>query len=745
MKHSSLQGGDLHAPSNEQVENNTGLTITAGTVVRFNGNGTTYPQIVAITTLNDEIRGVVQADILTGESGYITTLGRMDLDTSGLSVGNLYTTAAGALTDSPTSRPMGEILVAAVAGVIYVGPAGLKGADGGTTVDVHEEGSPVVVGSDTLDFQGAATLVTNPAANTALIDTQVVPNRQVRVAADGRAEHTTFAAGLAAINALSPVPSATDPSILYVHPGAYTEAGPFTIPAGCYVIGLGDVTVITTVGASPVFQMSNNSELRNINAAGGSAGARVALGSGESCTIVSCQFASNTIGVDFDPTHATAMCTYIVGALDNNGTGIRVTGGIFNLESIIILDTNTLDIDNTAQATIRMGSLWARTNFMNIHVDTDIPGMHNSEEPGDFSAHFIDPIVVGRHDRGARSSFGEGGPHTVGMVAKTNTNLAAGTWATITDSLITAGDANTASLFPGLTNNNAFYLGSDAPFPGFEVTLVTAMVAGVVTAEVSTGAGTWQAVAVMERDVAQPFAQQGDDIFRSANAKGILLGDTTGWASATYDGVAKYWVRFYITTGLTTGPVGDLARIGTNSTVLREDGHLTHIGAASPRRELPLAMGTTYGLIGAAPASRNVDVSTNIDVNVTGNGFNNGASDGFAGFVTIPEGLDTSQPIEFEALWFPEDGGSGDVDFEFYHSDVNVNDIMDGTNAETLIAQGEAAPGVAMQLVKTVFSFVGSELLPGGLLFFALTRPAGDPYAGNVTIASVRATGVFWK
>lgn len=114
--HKNLRGRDLHAPSNELIENGTGGTITKAKVVRLNGMGTVYPKVALADPNTFENFGIMQADTLSGKVGYVCAFGFMfEQDTSAWSVGDaIYSDASGNLTT--------DVLGGIIAHVIKVDP-----------------------------------------------------------------------------------------------------------------------------------------------------------------------------------------------------------------------------------------------------------------------------------------------------------------------------------------------------------------------------------------------------------------------------------------------------------------------------------------------------------------------------------------------------------------------------------------------------------------------------------------------
>lgn len=103
--HRDLRGLDLHAPSQELIENNTGAVIGALQIVTLNGMGAVYPQVKLHNGLAGLSFGIATQPIGIGQTGYITTVGFVfNVDTSAWAVntalfsdslGNLSTVSLG--------------------------------------------------------------------------------------------------------------------------------------------------------------------------------------------------------------------------------------------------------------------------------------------------------------------------------------------------------------------------------------------------------------------------------------------------------------------------------------------------------------------------------------------------------------------------------------------------------------------------------------------------------------------------
>jgi hypothetical protein len=129
--HSALSGADLHSPSREQVENNTGTNMPALVAVTYSSIGRAFPNVVLAGT-SDIVRGITATAINTGSTGYIAALGLLNgINTSSWSVGTLlYVGGSGSLITTPSGLPIATVLRRdATSGMIYVNAVGVNAAD----------------------------------------------------------------------------------------------------------------------------------------------------------------------------------------------------------------------------------------------------------------------------------------------------------------------------------------------------------------------------------------------------------------------------------------------------------------------------------------------------------------------------------------------------------------------------------------------------------------------------------------
>lgn len=123
MFHSRLKGRDLHSPSNEIVENNTGSTIPAMRVIRLDSQGTVYPQIALADPVTYPNFAITYDDIPNGKNGIACAFGFMiGVNTSPWAVGtSLYSDSNGNLSTFSNGGLVAQVLKQhATDGVLYV-------------------------------------------------------------------------------------------------------------------------------------------------------------------------------------------------------------------------------------------------------------------------------------------------------------------------------------------------------------------------------------------------------------------------------------------------------------------------------------------------------------------------------------------------------------------------------------------------------------------------------------------------
>lgn len=121
--HSRLTGKDLHAPSNQTIENRSGSTIPKMKVVRLDGMGTALPKAVLADPNQYVNFGVTWDDIPNNRTGQVACFGFMfEMDTSAWApLTKLYSDASGNLVTTPVGGIVAEVIKQdAETGILYI-------------------------------------------------------------------------------------------------------------------------------------------------------------------------------------------------------------------------------------------------------------------------------------------------------------------------------------------------------------------------------------------------------------------------------------------------------------------------------------------------------------------------------------------------------------------------------------------------------------------------------------------------
>ena len=361
-------------------------------------------------------------------------------------------------------------------------------------------------------------------------------------------------------------------------------------------------------------------------------------------------------------------------------------------------------------------------------------------------------FAVGSYLKGFESVFGEGDSHTEGMIVLTTSN---GT--TFTD-VTTAAKTSTGSTFapfgggsPGI--GAAFYVGSDDSIIGLKIKQSFLVVpgTGTVAREYYNGA-TWSPFMIMATNADAPYESRADNIGTQIGSEQVRFGNTYGQVQTTVNGQLKYWVRFRVTSALSSDGLIEQVKLHTNRLEINADGFTEYFGAGIYPKELVVHLRTASQIEGFAPKDEAIDYTSEFSLVQTNNKMENSVIDGFGGLITIPEGMDTSKDLVFEVSYVVLGAGAGQLDLEVQSAQMQVGDLVDGTHPVTqTINNFVTIPINNNNIIKRVsFSIDVEELLPGEFAAYTFKRDAtpgnlNDTYVGDVAVLSIRAYGYFWK
>lgn len=655
--------------------------------------------------------------------------------------------------------------------------------------------------------------------------------RRITVATSG-GDYTSVAAAVTAAAGLSPVPSATDPVVIEVYPGIYSEPA-FTLATGMHLRGVGGYIGVEIQAQSTTAKMITMQDgttlsgftLRGASSAGGCAilvdGAGVVgieiieirdchhgLEAINGATVLAVNFNIRRVSGEVlgHAIHAASAGRIRIDGVNMTGefgaaigAGIHVNDGFVSLAatyfdycdkvalvegdsrvelfSSVVLNADTaFHITNTGSGQLRLNNVdfsgpsttWdllvesptalVRLNGPNINQSkislpsgfSDIFGFYHSEYPGDEALQVRGELHVGTPDDPYESVFGNGESYTNGMRVLTNTNGEAGTW----DEQTTAAASHQGSTFfafPGTAANNALYIGGPRPFQGLELTTAVAgaLGAGSWVLEYWDGSA-WTAALYMATLSASPYTQYAQTSMTRAQDEQIRFGRMTGWATKSLNSISAYWVRFRITSTVTTRPQIEQIKLAPHRTQIKPDGFVEFFGDARKLRSIPgFSLASKYEVAGFLLLDEDIRANVNTSIIVVDNQFSDTAVDAIGMVVPIPDGLDTSLPVSVRVAWAPLNNAAGFVEWHVGYTVFYAGDLLNNSLPESLVTVVTAAPGTQHQVAISTLEFTIPTALPGGFIAVRLYRDgtpgnADDTYAEHVYVASLQMNGYFW-
>lgn len=554
-------------------------------------------------------------------------------------------------------------------------------------------------------------------------------------------------------NALSP--STSNRIVIRIGPGDYTENNPLTVPSFVSIIGK-NTRIFPTDNNQALFELLKNTNIQGVQAVdvdgSGGIGFNFNAGVAETATLIECTANNCSIGFQIlgDPsaniTVINCLSLFCGDAYKIGSGGGQLIFAGSGASGSTGHDLNVVDSDGFPQGAASL----LDSSKISIADNGRHSLIHSSIIEGDDGIRVIGELSVGTHRHPAEVAFGGGNHHIIGLSVKRNTNLEAGTWSDITDEMESF-SGSTASMFPGSASGNAIYVGGDIPFPNINVELDSAMDIGSGSLETEFWNGSsWESVPVLSVDE-NTLPQFGNDILTRGTDEHIRFGDVTGWATKTLDGVNKYWFRIRISSAITTIPVAQRIKLGVDAFEIDANGVATLFGSARQTRVLNTRLSSSYPIASFNPLDNNIDVTNILEFIVTNNQLPDGDASGVGDIIIIPEGIDTSLSIQYEVLWAPVTGATGDVELALKRSLFKVGSVLDGSNPETdLFDVTTISSGVADKTYRTTFSFIEPTAVPGDMLALAIGRNANagnadDTLSSDIYIVSVRASARFWR
>lgn len=274
-------------------------------------------------------------------------------------------------------------------------------------------------------------------------------------------------------------------------------------------------------------------------------------------------------------------------------------------------------------------------------------------------------VQIGRPDARKQLDVGEGGYSSDGMVVFTTNNTASGVsdGGGFVDQTLQATSETGTFSFQGTTANHTILIGSELQtsagylkYWGFLISQTTAAVEVTKRSfafEVWDGAA-WVAVNSMAFQKTNTYRYGNEVFIRANNTECVNLGidpDNTTWVTKTINGRTAFFARIRITANLTTAPVFNYIKLARSTHTIENFGIQYFTGVA---RYFDYYIGP-----GAWGVSGTVDGNFAAGSGGSPTGWThqtrqarlNGDGDFVNANIRIPSGVDTSLPVQVEAIF----------------------------------------------------------------------------------------------
>jgi hypothetical protein len=447
------------------------------------------------------------------------------------------------------------------------------------------------------------------------------------------------------------------------------------------------------------------------------------------------------------------------GFLNNctNGVHIAATDGTLSIATISIFNSTSwaLLIEGPAAELITSDVLiFPNPHLISVHSAAEWDGTWFGRD-GENAFNVAGELRVGRAGSPAESSFGGGDSHTLGMVVKTNTNGTVGAWNDLTTEAASS-TGSTFVAFAATAVDNCLYVGSDDDQDalGLKLLCTAAVVGGAIDCEYWNGA-TWVAFDWMTSLADSPYTTSAKALFAAAVDYQMRFGPQVGAATLALDGDTKYWMRFRVTSALTTRPELEQIKLHSSRFEINRDGFDEFFGAARKWRVVNVNSNTFVGIGVSSPTDQDLFVGAVGAVGLENNNFAQNV-DRQAGIgIPNPFELDTSHPGKLRLNWQPADGNAGNVVWRAVVSTIQSDDVLatssPGALSENIVSATSAAPGVAGQgvVVEMDLDFSGivtSDLTTLSIMIQRQGTSGSDTYGAAAIIrpGGIQLRGLAW-
>ena len=382
----------------------------------------------------------------------------------------------------------------------------------------------------------------------------------------------------------------------------------------------------------------------------------------------------------------------------------------------------------------------------------------------DAGVNIMGQLSTGEPMNGREAVFGEGDSYpVVGAWHCDLTNFSGNTVTGCSDitTILQSDDGSTTTMFPAATAGSVVMIYSDlGPFAGAKVKVDTGATVepANILAEYLQTTATWESESFMSAD-ADDLEQLGNVLasrdntseqwrfgFDPTNLPGQWDQETFSVNGSDYTG---WFSRFRVTSTISGNPIIQQVKLHTNRFEVNANGKSEYFGDARYPKTIQIVQEPNQA---KNPANQNITIAPDFTILRVDNEFNNGAEDGFILSGVVPDGLDTSIPVQVIIDWYPNTNGAGDVELELEVVVANDNFVYDGT--ATPVAATPVITTIAANSLeekqRSTFVLDVSAALPQQRVYGSMFRDASggnpdDTLSGSIVITDWQVLGYFWK
>lgn len=367
----------------------------------------------------------------------------------------------------------------------------------------------------------------------------------------------------------------------------------------------------------------------------------------------------------------------------------------------IRFDNCTIETTTNAAANIIINNTILERTKLIFNVNPKIEGMLTSLQPGLNEIFSASNFAVGLANKGVNFAAGEGGAYLQGMLVYTEDT--SNVFVNVTDDAVSP--TGSTLTFPGTAADNRIYISTNIDdaidfkkFFGVVLNLesIADYGAGAIELQYFNGV-SFVTVAMMGRDNGNPHLSSGELVF---GASTLLSRDVyfnsridTDWTKndPPTTGIDRFWVRFNITSAITTLPIIEQIFINPSHFNVKGDGFTTFHGKARPLIDMAIDQ-NEFQSSGFSPGNQDLFRSDTVSVGRIENSFANGVTDRIGTIKVLPDSIDTSVPVVISWTVAVENASGGDIRWV-----IRIDKSNDSNNRAVFFSTGGAPSSSATQ------------------------------------------------